>query len=106
MGERCAIRNEEEDDDEPMIPGDIEDTFRRFLFDLFDLSYNEIMCVKAIMNRKDLTEFGRDMEKLAKKNVTFTRFRAFQTRRGILKKLGDAFKASLLTTGQRKEMKA
>lgn len=45
------------------------------------------------------------MEKLAKKNQTFTRFRAFQTRKAILKKLGDSFSQALLTNGQKKQLK-
>ena len=45
------------------------------------------------------------MEKLSKENWSFSRFRAFQTRKRLLRKLGDGFAGALLTIGQRKELK-
>ena len=87
------------------LPDEVEDTLRKFLFDLFDLDWNELMMLKATMNRMTLTEFGGEMERLAKDNRSFTRFRAFQTRKRLLRKLGDGFAGALLTTGQRKELK-
>lgn len=84
---------------------DIEDYLRKLLYTIFDLTPNELLCLKAIMNGKDLTEWGKDMEQLARKNETFSRFRAFQTRKSILKKLGAEFKGALITNGQRKVLK-
>lgn len=85
---------------------DIEDYLRKMLYTIFDLSPNELLCLKAIMNQQSLTDWCKDMEKLSQKNKEFSRFRAFQTRKGILKKLGTQFKGALMTLGQRKELKA
>lgn len=87
------------------LPDDVEDTLRKFLFDMFDLDWNELMLLKATMNKLTLTEFGQEMEKLSKENWCFSRFRAFQTRKRLLRKLGDNFTGALLTMGQRKELK-
>ena len=57
------------------------------------------------MRQKSLVEFAKDMERQAKKKATFSRHRAFQTRKAILKKLGEDFAPALLTIGQKKEMK-
>lgn len=87
------------------LPADVEDTLRKFLFDLFDLTDNELLCLKYIMNGKSLIEFANSMEKAAEKNSTFSRHRAFQTRKAILKKLGKSIAPALLTLGQKKELK-
>lgn len=88
------------------LPEEYEDKFRKALYSLFDLEYNQLMCLKAIMNGKSLVQFSKEMEKLAQSNTEFTRFRAFQTRKAIATKLGDEFAQALLTSGQRKELKA
>ena len=72
---------------------------------MFDLDWNELMLLKATMNKLTLTEFGQEMEKLSKENWSFSRFRAFQTRKRLLRKMGDGFAGALLTMGQRKELK-
>lgn len=87
------------------LPDEVEDTLRKFLFDMFDLDWNELMLLKATMNKLTLTEFGQEMEKLSKENWSFSRFRAFQTRKRLLRKLGDNFSGALLTIGQKKPLK-
>lgn len=87
------------------LPEDVENRLRIFLVELFQLDFNELMLLKCIMNKMTLTDFGREMEKLAKSNVAFSRFRAFQTRKRLLAKLGAGFAAALLTTGQKKPLK-
>lgn len=87
------------------LPDETEDKMRKFLFTLFDLDWNELMLLKSVMNQMTLTEFGAQMEKLSKDNWNFSRFRAFQTRKRLLKKLGDNFAQALLTIGQRKPLK-
>lgn len=87
------------------LPDEVEDKMRKFLFDLFDLDWNELMLLKATMNQLTLTEFGQAMEKLSKDNWSFSRFRAFQTRKRLLRKLGDNFAGALLTMGQKKPLK-
>lgn len=83
---------------------DVEDAMRKFLYTIFDLTPNELLCLQAIMRQKPLVEFAHDMEKLAKKNQSFSRYRAFQTRKAILKKLGHQAAPALLTVGQKKEL--
>lgn len=73
---------------------------------MFDLSYNELCMLKAIMQGRNLTEFAEDMEQMSQMNQTFSRCRAFQTRKAILGKLGDQFKIALTTRGQRKPLKS
>lgn len=87
------------------LPDDVEDKMRKFLFDMFDLDWNELMLLKATMNSLSLTEFGQQMEQLSKQNWSFSRFRAFQTRKRLLRKLGDGFAGALLTMGQKKPLK-
>lgn len=88
------------------LPDEVEDKLRKFLFSLFDLSPNEILCLQAIMRGQSLSEFAREMEKSAKSNKSFSRFRAFQTRKALLTKLGgEEFKVALTTMGQRKPLK-
>lgn len=87
------------------IDPDVEDHFRKALYDLFDLSYTELCLLKAIMNKKTLTSFAADMEKLASSNKTYSRFRAFQLRKALLSKLGRQFGQALLTEGQKKQLK-
>ena len=88
------------------LPEEVEDKLRKFLFALFDLSPNEILCLQAIMKNLSLVEFGRAMESMAKGNKSFSRFRAFQTRKSLLSKLGgEDFKVALTTIGQRKPLK-
>ena len=87
------------------LPEDDEDRFRKFLYVLFDLSYNEICVLKGIMNGKDITSIAKDIELNAKKNQTVSRHKVFQERKAILKKLGDQFAAALLTNGQRRRLK-
>ena len=83
----------------------VEDKLRKFLYDLFDLSYNEIQVLKGIMNGLELCDIARQIEKNAQKNQTVSRFKVFQERKSLLKKLGDSFIPALLTQGQRKEIK-
>ena len=83
---------------------DVEDALRKALYTLLDLTPNELLLVKAIHDGKTLQQFADDMEKLAARNAKFTRFRAFQTRKSIVKKL-PRFGAALLTMGQRKPIK-
>lgn len=40
------------------LPDEVEDTLRKFLFDMFDLDWNELMLLKSVMNQMTLTEFG------------------------------------------------
>lgn len=88
------------------LPDEVEDKLRKFLFSLFDLSPNELLCIQAIMRGQSLSEFAREMEKSAKSNKSFSRFRAFQTRKALLTKLGgEDFKIALTTMGQRKPLK-
>lgn len=88
------------------LPEEVEDKLRKFLCVLFDLSPNELLCLQAIMKNLTLSEFAREMEKSAKSNKSFSRFRAFQTRKSLLTKLGgDDFKIALTTIGQRKPLK-
>lgn len=87
------------------LDDDTEDRLKEFLCTLFDLSYNELCCLKAIMNGKSLSDWAREMEKMSKSNASFSRFRAFQTRKLLLSKLGDNFKLALTTDGQRKQLK-
>lgn len=88
------------------LPDEVEDKLRKFLFSLFDLSPNELLCIQAIMRGQSLSEFARDMEQMSKSNKSFSRFRAFQTRKALLTKLGgNDFKIALTTVGQRKELK-
>ena len=87
------------------LDDNVEDKLRKFLYDLFDLSYNEIQVLKGIMNGLELSEIARQMEKNAKKNSEVSRFKVFQERKSLLKKLGDSFIPALLTQGQRKEIK-
>ena len=83
---------------------DEEDNLRKLLYKIFDLSPNELLCLQAIMNNKDLTTFAKEMEQLANRNKCFTRFRAFQTRKAIIKKHPE-LAIACLTNGQRKELK-
>ena len=78
---------------------------RKFLYDLFDLSYAELCLLKSIMNNLNLTEHGMEMEKLSRENMICSRFKTFQTRKRLLRKLGDGFASSLLTSGQKKPLK-
>lgn len=88
------------------MPEEVEDKLRKFLFTLFDLSPNELLCLRAIMKGESLVEFARDMEQMSKSNKSFSRFRAFQTRKALLTKLGgEEFKVALTTMGQRKPLK-
>ena len=82
----------------------IEDALRKVLYTLLDLSPNELLLIQALHNGKTLSEYAADMEKIAKKNEAFSRFRAFQTRKSILKKF-PRFSQALLTIGQRKQLK-
>lgn len=54
-----------------------EDRLRKFLFDLFDMSDNELLCLKHIMNGDSLVEFANNMQKTSVKNAQFSRYRAF-----------------------------
>lgn len=47
------------------MPEDVENRLRIFLVELFQLDFNELMLLKCIMNKMTLTDFGREMEKLA-----------------------------------------
>lgn len=88
------------------LPEEVEDKLRKFMFALFDLSPNELLCIQAIMRGQSLSEFARDMEQLSKSIKSFSRFRAFQTRKSLLSKLGgEDFKVALTTIGQRKPLK-
>ena len=88
------------------LPDEVENKMRIFLCNLFALDFNELMCLKSIMNNMTLTDYAQDMEALAQDNKCFSRFRAFQTRKRLLKKLGDEYSSALLTMGQKKPLKA
>lgn len=79
---------------------DMEQKFKDALYGIFDLSYLEILMLKAIMNQKTLEDFAKDMSKLFVKQSSliehnqykrFTRHHAFQLRKSMLKKLPDSF---------------
>lgn len=82
----------------------VEDTMRKALYTLLDLKPNELLLIKAIHDGKTLTQYAKDMEQLAQKNLEFTRFKAYQTRRSIAKRL-PKLAAALLTNGQRRPQK-
>ena len=87
------------------LDNEVEDKLRKILTVFTDLTENELLMLQSICRGESLTEFGRKMEKIAKKNQNFTRFRAFQTRKSIVKKLGEKFCGGLLTKGQKKVIK-
>ena len=61
--------------------------------------------MKSIMNQLTLTEHAQLMEKMARENLSCSRFKIFQTRKRMLRKLGETFAPALLTIGQRKPFK-
>ena len=83
---------------------DIEDMLRKVIYTILDLKPNELLFLKAIHDGKTLTEFGKEMEVLAQKNLSFSRHRAYQTRNAIAKRLPNLIPA-LLTKGQWKEQR-
>lgn len=84
---------------------DLEDKLRKILTIIRDLTPNELLLIQSICKGENLTEYGQKVEQIAKKNQTFSRFRAFQTRKSIIRKLGEQFSAALLTRGQKKVLK-
>ena len=85
---------------------DAEDQLRKFLYVLFDLTYNEICVLKGIMTGKSLTAIAKDIQANALANRTVSRHKVFQERKSMLKKLGDTFAPALMTSGQRRKLKA
>lgn len=83
---------------------EVEDALRKVLYTLLDLRPNELLLIKAIHDGKTLTQYAKDMEQLAQKNQEFTRFKAYQTRKSIAKRL-PKLAAALLTNGQRRPQK-
>ena len=81
-----------------------EDKLRRAMFEMFRLQPLELLMLQAIMQKKTLTQFAKDIEALAKKNQTCTRFHAFQLRKSLLAKI-PSFADALITEGQRKPLK-
>ena len=51
------------------LPEHAEDKFRKFLYDLFDLDFSELLLLKSIMNKRSLVEHSRDVEKFAHENI-------------------------------------
>lgn len=86
------------------LDDNLEDKIRKLLYTILDLTPNQILLLKAIHDGKNLTEFGKDMEKQAKSNQKFSRFRAFQTRKSILKSHPE-LSTALIMLGQRKSLK-
>lgn len=84
---------------------DTEDKLRKILTMLTDLTPNELLLIQSICKGDSLVEYARKMEAMAKSNISFSRFRAFQTRKSIVGKLGDDFAKALLTKGQKKAIK-
>lgn len=94
-------------DEQPIVDGldyEKEEQLRKFLSELFSLPPNQLLMLQAVMNKKTFNDFAAEMEKLAKKNETFTRFRAFQVHKALLKNF--PFAAGLPVAGQRKPNKA
>lgn len=87
------------------LPEDLEDRFRIALAEIFQLSPLELLCFQGIMQRKTLTEIAKELGVVGKKlSDGCSRFRAFQIRKAIAKKL-PRLKTALQTSGQRKELK-
>lgn len=82
----------------------IEDKIRKILYTILDLTPNQILLLKAIHDGKNLSEYGRLMEKLSESIKSFSRFRAFQTRKSLLKNHPELASA-LIMIGQRKSLK-
>lgn len=82
-----------------------EDKLRKAMYALFDLQPLELLVLQGIMRRQTLQEMATNLTRLFTTNdKTCTRHHVFQLRKSILKKL-PAFKAALLTEGQRKVLK-
>lgn len=75
------------------------------MYTIFDLTPNELLLLQAIFKGKSLAEYAADMEKLAEKNIKFSRHRAFQTRKAIIRKLGPRFALALVTKRQKRPLK-
>lgn len=84
---------------------EIEDKLRKILTIIRDLTPNELLLIQSICKGENLTEYAEKMEEISKKNQTFSRFRAFQTRKAIIKKFGEQFAQALITRGQKKPLK-
>lgn len=94
-----VIAQPDVDEDDEMDEG--WDTWRRAIYDIFDLSQHQLLMLKSIVNGKTLSDHARDMEALT--GQPYTRFRAFQCRVQILRKL-PWLRFALLTDGQRKPL--
>ena len=88
---------------------------RKALYSLFDLNPLELLTLRGIMRGKTLNGIGLDLTKLILEQSELinrnpskrvTRHHVFQLRKSMLKKLGENFSNALMTSGQRKRLKA
>jgi len=87
------------------LPEDVEDKFRKALFDLFDLQPLELLVLQGIMRRMTLQEIATSLTKLFKvNNKECSRHHVFQLRKSMMNKMPQ-LKDALLTEGQRRELK-
>lgn len=87
------------------FPDEVEDKFRKGLYDIFDLKPLELLVLQGIMRRKTLQDIADELTDLFERNnKSCTRFHVFQLRKSMMNKMPQ-LKDALLTEGQRKELK-
>lgn len=70
------------------LPDEVEDKFRKALYDLFDLQPLELLVLQGIMRRMTLQEIATNLTKLFKVNdKECTRHHVFQLRKSMINKM-------------------